>query len=345
MTQTQIAQLKRQAEYLKKVYSAYLASSDDLIRLGMSVNRKSFVDTPFTFKDADLGIISQQKMSAFQNRIYSIISSSTESEWMAAALVNDDMVNELLKSTNLNKNQLSRYYDRNIDALKAFQNRKLGDGMNLSKRVWQYTDQFKGEIEMALDIGLGEGKSASEISRDVRQYLQEPETLFRRVRDKYGNLQLSKHAQLFNPGAGVYRSSYKNAMRLTRTETNMSYHLSDHERWKQLDFVVGVQVTLSAEHPFPDICNDLQGKYPKEFVFCGWHPHCMCHAGPILATDEEMAKQQVSLLKGEDNNFTSENEVSDLPDDFTNWLDDNKDRIEKAKSLPYFIKDNQSLLK
>ncbi|WGU70632.1 hypothetical protein QIU18_00290 [Capnocytophaga canimorsus] len=64
--------------------------------------------------------------------------------------------------------------------------------MNLSQRVWKYTKQYKDQIETALDVGLGEGKSAAELSKDVRENLQNPDALFRRVRDKRGQLVLSK---------------------------------------------------------------------------------------------------------------------------------------------------------
>ena len=78
-----------------------------------------------------------------------------------------------------------------MDALEAFQERKI-KGLNLSDRVWNYTNQFKGEIEQALDVGIADGRSAAQLSRDIREYLREPEKLFRRVRDKNGVLKASK---------------------------------------------------------------------------------------------------------------------------------------------------------
>jgi hypothetical protein len=51
----------------------------------------------------------------------------------------------------------------------------------------------------------------------------------------------------------------------------------EQERRQQLDFVVGVEVRLSVNHPVADICDELKGKYPKAFSFTGWHPHCRCH--------------------------------------------------------------------
>ena len=155
--------------------------------------------------------------------------------------------------------------------------------MSLSDRVWRYTDQFKTEIEMGIDCGLRDGLDAAQMARRLKQYLQHPDKLFRRVRDEHGNLQLSKAAAAFHPGRGVYRSSYKNARRLAATETNIAYRTADHVRWQQLDFIVGIEIHLSNNHtcrgrdgkpkPLYDICNELKGKYPKDFKFTGWHPH------------------------------------------------------------------------
>lgn len=77
------------------------------------------------------------------------------------------------------------------------------------------------------------GKSANYLISDVRKYLKNPDALFRRVRDKHGNLRLSKAAKAYHPVRGVYRSAYKNALRLTATETNMAYRTADHLRWQQ----------------------------------------------------------------------------------------------------------------
>ena len=107
------------------------------------------------------------------------------------------------------------------------------------------------------------------MARDLKQYLKHPDKLFRRVRDERGILHFSKNAAAFHPGQGVYRSSYQNARRLAVTETNMAYRTADHERWQNLDFVVGIEIHLSSNHTckgrdgkpyrFEDICDQLQG--------------------------------------------------------------------------------------
>ena len=196
-------------------------------------------------------------------------------------------------------------------------------------------------------MGLGEGRSADELSRDVRQNLREPNRLFRRVRDKRGNLVLSKNARAYHPGQGVYRSSYKNAMRLTRSEINMAYRESDYQRWQQLDFVVGCEMHRSNHEPLCKcaICSKLVGRYPKTFKFKGWHPQCMCYATPILMDEEtfdqnELAELKTALHGKEYQKQAAKNEVTDVPDGFKEWVADHVDAQENWGAIPYFIRDN-----
>jgi len=145
----------------------------------------------------------------------------------------------------------------------------------------------------------------------------------------------------------VYRSSYKNARRLAATETNIAYRTADHLRWQQMDFVVGIEIRTSpTNHPVPDICDDLKGKYPKDFKFTGWHPHCRCHAITILKTQEEVDADTRRILNGESptDPGSSVNHVKDVPKEFKDWVEDNKERAERSFSVPYFLKDNQQYL-
>ena len=151
----------------------------------------------------------------------------------------------------------------------------------------------------------------------------------------------NKNAKAFNPGQGVYRSSYKNARRLAATETNMAYRTADYLRWQQLDFVVGIDIEPSAtNHPKPDICDDLKGKYPKDFKFTGWHPHCRCHVTSILKTEKEMADDNRRILAGEEITPNSKNTISDVPNGFKERMRDNEQRVKYQSSIPYFLTDN-----
>lgn len=149
----------------------------------------------------------------------------------------------------------------------------------------EYRQAVRTAHRITLSIGISEGRSAADISRDVRVYLNEPDKLFRRVRNAFGNLTLSKVAQAYHPGQGVYRSSYQNAMRMARTEINSAYREADSIRWQQLDFIVGYEVKTSKSHVqwlakfwYPrfkkgraplEICDAMEGKYPKSFKSSG----------------------------------------------------------------------------
>jgi hypothetical protein len=309
-------------------------------------------DYIFTFDDFPaLKMQIDALMSSMQADLELTMTNGIRSEWDLANAKNDALVSSALGQAA----GLARYHRTHEDALSAFLARKER-GLNLSDRVWRYTNQFKGELEMGLDIGIREGMDAASMARQLKQYLQFPDMLFRRVRDEHGILHLSKRAAEFHPGQGVYRSSYKNARRLAATETNIAYRTSDHERWKDLDFIVGIEIHLSNNHtclnnkgkpvPFFDICDELQGKYPKEFKFTGWHPHCRCIATPIMKTDAELDADDERLKRGEEPSdpHDSENAIKELPDQFKTWMDDNAERIENAKSTPYFLRDNERLI-
>lgn len=304
-------------------------------------------DTPFSFDDYPITRKRiESLMSGLKSRMETVVLNGIKSEWTLANNKNSELANRVFGKNvgKLTQAQYRRYYSTNDAARLAFQQRKVG-GLNLSDRVWRYTEQFKAEIEMGLDIGIRNGRSADELSRDLRQYLKQPDKLFRRVRDEHGQLQLSKRAKAYHPGQGVYRSSYKNARRLAATETNIAYRTSDHLRWQQMDFVVGIEIHLSNNHtlngkPFHDICDELAGKYPKDFKFTGWHPHCKCFATSILKTPEEIAADTQKMLNGEQTNGESVNRVRDVPQAFKDWLTENDERIGRASSVPYFMSDN-----
>lgn len=269
------------------------------------------------------------------------IEDGDQESWTLSNTKNDAMVDSIIGKKYLPKKVVQAWKHPHLEALNAFIARKEA-GMNLSRRVWNLTQQFKSEMELALELGMGEGKSAAALSRDIRKYLVEPNKLFRRVRDKSGALRLSKAAAAYHPGQGVYRSSYKNALRMTTTENNIAYRTADHNRWQVLPFVIGIEIHISNNHPTEDICDLFDGKrFPKDFKFTGWHPWCRCYAVSVLASQEEMDAYTTALMNGEDvSNWKFTGQVEKMPKEFNKWMKDNQARIENATSMPYFIKDN-----
>ena len=269
------------------------------------------------------------------------IEDGDQESWTLSNTKNDAMVDSIIGKKKLPAKTVKAWKHPHLEALNAFIARKEA-GMNLSRRVWNLTQQFKSEMELALELGMGEGKSAAALSRDVRKYLVEPNKLFRRVRDKSGALRLSKAAAAYHPGQGVYRSSYKNALRMTATENNIAYRTADHNRWHALPFVIGIEIHISNNHPTEDICDLFDGKrFPKDFKFTGWHPWCRCYAVSVLASQEEMDAYTTAIMNGEDvRHWKFTGQVEKMPKEFNKWMKDNQQRIASAKNMPYFIKDN-----
>lgn len=304
-------------------------------------------DKPFSFDDyPSVKAVMQSVTKQLASRITTVIETGSKKQWLFACSKNDGFISSILDTSKLSKAQLKKMQDQNLDALKTFQGRKV-EGMNLSQRIWKYVGQYREQLEAALDAGLGEGRSAAQLSRDVRQNLKDPNRLFRRVRDKRGNLVLSKAARAFHPGRGVYRSSAKNAARLTRSEINMAYRESDYLRWQSLDFVVGFEVKRSNHEPLCkcDTCEKLKGRYPKHFKFKGWHPQCMCYAVPILMDEETFDENELGDLKAalrgtQYKRLEAKNVVVDVPDGFKEWVKEHEEAQANWSSTPYFIKDN-----
>ena len=343
--------LEHLSTYEQDVDRLYRKIVQQVAAIGISISDDFTPDQLFSFEDyPTLKKRVEKLLSALQSGLSAVILNGIEAEWTLANNKNSELA-RLVFGDNIGKlseEQYKRYFSTNDSAREAFTQRKV-NGMSLSDRVWRYTEQFKDEIELALDLGIRNGLSADEMTRDLRDYLRHPDKLFRRVRDEHGQLQLSKRAAAFHPGQGVYRSSYKNARRLAATETNMAYRTADHERWQQMDFVVGIEIRLSNNHtingePFVDICDKLAGRYPKDFKFTGWHPLCRCYATTVLKTDEEIAEDTRKILNGEELDGNSVNRVDDVPANFKQWLKDNEERAKRSYSVPYFIKDNPKYL-
>ena len=313
------------------------------------------LNKPFNFDDYP-----QTKKAAAQvtqglaKKIQGVIVRGTATEWRAACDKNDAFLKSILRTSRLTPEEAEQYQARNLEALQSFQQRKV-EGLGLSQRVWKYVGDIKDTIELGIDVGLGEGRSAQQLSKDLRQCLQQPDKLFRRVRDKYGNLRLSKAAALYHPGQGVYRSSARNAQRLARTEVNMAYRQAEYLRWQQLDFVVGIRIWLSNNHtvldskgrpkPLVDICDELKGDYPKTFRFVGWHPQCRCQVTPILSDYDEYNKDRGNRLKAivrgqAYKSMPSRRQVTAMPENFTQYIEGIRERAKGWKSQPYYIRDN-----
>lgn len=244
---------------------------------------------------------------------------------------------------------------------------KAKNGLNLAQIVWNYCQQTKSEFEMAMSNtiadGIGKGSSAEEIGKSIRRYLNDPDMMYRR----YHTIKVQKNGKkkdvvtwrrrriidgkvrfieepLEKVGMGVYRSARKNALRVARTEINAAYHKARNERWQNEPFVIGQYIHVSPQHNIDDICNDLEGRYPKDFDWRSWHSNCICTSDPITIQGEEKKEFYKRLMAGEDmSNYVSPFAVLTMPEKYNQYIRDNSEAIVKAGmrgKLAWHLQDN-----
>ena len=320
---------KHLIDYLQQIERLFYQWVGFSVSLALKTDFKELIaSTLFAFSNTKKGKAFEKELANFSNQLDQIIKQGITNEWAFANSKQDKLLRE----------GLTKY--QNLEALETFKNRKIKD-FTVSNRVWDIAKKAQSEIELALSVSLEEGKSAVQLSREVRNLLNNPTALFRRVRDQYGNLVLSKNAQNYHPGQGVYRSAYKNALRLTSNEINVAYKSADWLRIQQNPDIVGFEVRLSPQHKVYDMCDELKGKYPKTFHFHGWHVGCKCHIITLLKTDEELIKE----LKADETlpPESSSNYVAEVPNNYKQWVTDDKDRFKNWKTKPYFIEENTKI--
>lgn len=244
---------------------------------------------------------------------------------------------------------------------------KVKKGLNLAQTVWNYCQQTKSEFEMAMSNtiadGIKQGSSAEEIGKSIRRYLNDPDMMYRR----YHTIKVQKNGKkkdvvtwrrrriidgkvrfveepLEKVGMGIYRSARKNALRVARTEINSAYHKARNERWQNEPFVIGQYIHVSPQHNIDDICNDLEGRYPKDYVWISWHPQCICTSDPITIQGEEKKEFYKRLMAGEDmSNYVSPFAVLTMPEKYNQYIKDNSEAIVKAGmrgKLAWHLQDN-----
>ena len=338
------ANLKRVEQYVQRIKMLMSKATGRFVNLssGVDYDRSNgqfyFADYPELKKAVD------QTVSALARGMEQTIIAGTSAEWTkgtedANGILEYVMDRVGMKSTDeFTDAAISKYLNNHAAALHAFQKRQIG-GMSLSEKVWNLANQSKIESELARSIA--DGTSAAKIAESMKELLEEPNKLFRRVRDEFGVLQLSKNARAYNPGVGVYRSSYKNALRLARTEINMAYRNAEQESYLDKDYVVGIEIRRSNNPYDCPVCEALKGKYPKNFKWSGWHPNCRCYMIPVLITEEEMDRRTDAIINGDDFDASdSVMAINDVPDNFNEWVEANRERAKGWSSLPYFLRDN-----
>lgn len=203
-------------------------------------------------------------------------------------------------------------------ALQSYLNKKQS---GFSKRIWKHNNLYKKKMNDAITDALKTGKSAKQLAKDLAGFV-------------------SPKAK----GKGIYTDPRKNAERLARSEINMAYRRADSERWAKQWFVVGILVSLGHRHAVYDVCDHMVGRYPKDYVFLGFHPNCWCVATPILCSEAEQDRMNEYRM-GLRANPPKLRTVNKMPKDALRWVEKNKERIANWKAKPYFLEDNMKYFK
>ena len=266
-----------------------------------------------------------------ESMLYANISAFQKDGWERAERKNDDFISLFIKGMSISSATKDGMFTHSLSAFEALKNDIDSNGLKLSDRVWNITQQTKSQLEFYLDSGVVAGRNSNGISSDIRQILQNPQKRFRRIRNEKGELVLSQPMKDYHPGQGVYRSAYKNALRTSATTTNTAYRSADYERWSKQDFILGIEIQRSANNRGPcKICDAMVGKYPKTFKFTGFHPFCICFATPITMEPENFAD---FLLN---DTVPKEQVITDIPQGAKDFVSENKDGLQSA----FWYKDN-----
>lgn len=314
---------KRLAKYIPLVQSIYDRFNKEMARLAIKTGYKG--DVPFKWSDyPELREQVLDVQRGFAYEMKSLIYSGTSNEWKQSNLVQDLLADKVLKSYGLKRGgkKTKIYYQTNSDALRAFQKRKDG-GLTVSQKIWNQSLNYKTEMEYAISSAIEKGTSAVTLSKRLSKYLNDFPKLQKDYKQKYGKAVDCKNCE--------YRS-----IRLARSEINMAYRTAEQERWLQFDFVLGYEIKTSTAHPKTDVCDRLQGKYPKTFKWTGWHPNCTCYAVPILKSEDEFFDEKDAEY------------ITDIPKGMKDFLVEQEEKVnasEKKGTLPYWISNNRQELK
>jgi hypothetical protein len=162
------------------------------------------------------------------------------------------------------------------------------NGYRLSDRIWRTTVDTRRRIDLFIEQGLRDGRSAFDMARDIETFLQPGRQLIR--------------TEIYGKDASF------DAMRLARTEITRAHARADSMAANSNPFTDTYDVVLSSSHRITDICDQMAagGPYPKTDTshLPPFHPQCMdsirwntvSNASEIIGELQAEVDKQRSLL-------------------------------------------------
>lgn len=189
--------------------------------------------------------------------------------------------------------------------LNAASEHLYGDGLNLSKRIWDIENMGMEQVNNIIFRGIADGTSAWNMAQELEMIFGANADCPRWTQHRLYGKTKSEIASgdtgglLSKPcdGRGV---SY-NALRLARTEIQKAHALATDKVLASQPWVEKEKVNLSAAHPETDICDETvqggekgEGIYEVGTVELPLHPNCLCYKTAVLMDE----KAFTASLKG-----------------------------------------------
>jgi len=188
-----------------------------------------------------------------------------------------------------------------------------GDGLNLSGRIWRVDRDARDGMNTLISKAIADGTSAFDLARELEQFLGADADCPRWTSTRLYKRSKSQIAAgdmtglITDPNCDGQGVSY-NALRLARTEIQKVHALATDRVMLNSPWVEKEKVNLSAQHPEPDICDEIvsggedgAGVYEKGEIELPLHPNCLCFKTAVLQPEKEFTSDLNAWLKGESN--------------------------------------------
>lgn len=162
-------------------------------------------------------------------------------------------------------------------------------GWSLSKAIWSDSEKTMAEAYKVVAGGLAKQQSIYEIAKDLEKFINPKAKKDWNLTDK--------------DGRRIYpRKVDYAAQRLARTLAQHSYQQTFQETTKDNPLITKYRWNANGSRAC-EICKERDGKvYDKDKLPMD-HPNGMCVMEPVTVSDEEMTKQLVDWVNGEDGDF------------------------------------------
>jgi len=333
-------------EYLKEAHNrmlkSYQAKHKDIEKVILEVDFNKFLrGDGKLIDDKQLNEIAKLEQERFKKNVYKVIQKDMYESWVQGNRMFDRMIQTAYIT---DKNRTPELFNWDMTSWNKLKNRQLFSGRTLSGRIWTLSNAYKREILDVLQIGVLNGDSAADLSRRLARYsLYANDKLVdinnltdKEVRDAVARRNTSKK--------GSMGTVLKDAKRLAGNESNIAFRESENSRMQSY-FVLGFKINLSNAHPREDICDYVNGDYPKWFKWNGWHISCLCYRTFILMSLEDQRAYQKAIRQGKKPKIKGL--IEDVPEGFKQYMSEHYAQMNSWKSKPYFMIDNDipSLIK